>query len=131
MPVCTPGWVGGLAWYQSGKGVPSGHTLGVGGPIGWVPSGKGVPSGNMKRVAGSPLGQGYIYWHLRDNNCQEKNIAKGKLRKNLLLILRTFLHESVKTSAIHYKSVLSNHPTVIVYCGDRSTVVLDQNMASH
>ena len=73
----------------------------------------------------------YIYWHLRDNNCQEKNIAKGKLRKNLLLILRTFLHESVKTSAIHYKSVLSNNPTVIVYCGNRSTVVLDQNMASH
>ena len=56
MPVCTPGWVGGLAWYQSGKGVPSGHTLGVGGPIGWVPSGKGVPSGNMKGVWGSPLG---------------------------------------------------------------------------
>ena len=56
MPVCTPGWVGGLAWYQGGKGVPSGHTLGVGGPIGWVPSGKGVPSGNMKGVWGSPLG---------------------------------------------------------------------------
>ena len=61
--------------------------------------------------------------HLRDNNCQEKNIAKGKLRKNLLLILRTFPRESVQTSSIHYKSVLLNHPTVIVYCGDPGSTV--------
>ena len=74
--------------------------------------------------------QGYIYLHLRDNNCQEKNIAKGKLRKNLLLILRTFPHESVKKSAIRDKSVPLNHPTVIFHCGDRTTVVKDQNMTS-
>ena len=43
-----------LGWVPSGKGVLSGHPIGVGGPLGLVPSGKGVLSGNAIRV-GVPL----------------------------------------------------------------------------
>ena len=47
-----------LGWVPSGKGVLSGHTIGVGGPLGLVPSGKDVLSGNAIRV-GVPLA-GYL-----------------------------------------------------------------------